>query len=382
MALIQEKYQKKTVLQVIPSLACGGVERGTVEIARRLKEEGHIPLVASAGGMLVNNLTARGIVHINLNAASKNPFVIWKNARVIAKIVEKYGVDIIHARSRAPAWSCYMAARASNTKFLTTFHGIYDLSNSLKKYYNSIMLKGEKVIAVSNYVKHYILENYAIDPEKIIVINRGVDYQYFDHNKIELHALERFKEEYNIPANMPIILLPSRLTEWKGQLFLIEALNKIKHLNFYCLLVGDLSKHPNFTIRIREKIAKLRLQGKVQIFSSVTDMLSLYGISSLVLSTSIRPEAFGRTIIEGQAMEKLVIATNIGGAAETVIDKSTGFHVTPGDVDGLADKIAYCLSILGTAEADLITHRARKSVIDNFSLNLMLSQTMKIYQDL
>ncbi len=377
-----KKYHKKTILQVVPALVSGGVERGTIEIARKLQESGYNPVVVSAGGPLVNKLSVRDIPHIKLNVASKNPLVIWNNAKLIANIIKEYKVDLIQARSRAPAWSCYMAAKATNKKFMTTFHGIYNISGPLKKYYNSIMTKGEKIIAVSNFVKEYILRNYETNEDKINVVHRGVDHTYFNQTSLSSEQLLKFKEKYNVCHGIPVILLPSRMTEWKGHMVLIEALNKIKHLDFRCLIVGDLSKHPNFTTRVQQRLTELKLHGKIQIFGHELDMLELYGISDLILSPSIEPEAFGRTIIEGQSMEKLVIATNIGGAAETIIDQVSGFHVKTKDVNDLAEKISYCLSILGKEESKVITTNARKSVIDKFSLDHMLNRTLQIYDEL
>lgn len=175
-----KRYNKYTILQVVPALVSGGVERGTIEVAKYLKILGHTPIIISAGGTLVKELDKEDILHIEMNSSSKNPFVILNNAKLIAEIIKKYNVDIVHTRSRAPAWSSYLATKWTNAKFLTTFHGVYNIPNSFKKYYNSIMLKGEKVIAVSNFVKQHLLENYKIDEDKIVVIERGVNCDYFD----------------------------------------------------------------------------------------------------------------------------------------------------------------------------------------------------------
>jgi len=374
-----KQYNKYTILQVVPSLVAGGVERGTIEVAKHLKNSGHIPIIISKGGPLISELIKLDIIHITMNSASKNPFIIWKNAKLISEVIKKYNVDLIHARSRAPAWSCYMAAKSTNTKFITTFHGIYNISNYFKKYYNSIMTKGEKIIAVSDFVKTHLLKNYNVPEDKIVVIHRGVDHHHFDPNNNTEIKLSKTKEKYDIPKNTPILLLPSRMTSWKGHITLVQALGKLKHRNFYCLMVGDLSKHPNYTNRVKDLISSLKLQSKIQIFGNEADILSLYGISDIVLSTSIEPEAFGRTIIEGQAMEKLVIATKIGGAIETVINNQTGFHVKPSNSDDLAEKIDHCLSILGTDEAKVIQKAARQTVIDNFSIDLMLCKTLELY---
>ncbi len=379
---LSQRYHKPTILQVVPSLFSGGVERGTIEVAKMLKEVNYNVIVISSGGILVNELTRHDIPHIYMNSNSKNPFTIWQNAKLLAEIIREHKVDIVHVRSRAPAWSCYMAAKATGAKFLTTFHGVYNISNFLKRFYNSIMLKGEKIIAVSHFVKQHILSNYKIDDNKIIVIHRGVDYHHFDPKNINEENLQKYKKKYDIPTDVPIILLPSRMTSWKGHLSLVEALSKLKHRNFYCLMVGDLSKHPSFTARVKSLINSLKLQSKIQIFGNESNMFGLYAISDLVISASIEPEAFGRTIAEGQAMEKIVIATNIGGSIETIIDTQTGFHVKPNDSDDLAEKIEYCLSILNTHEGVRVQKAARQAVIDNFSLELMLSKTFDLYNQM
>lgn len=378
----EKQYHKATILQVLPSLYSGGVERGTIEVSKMLKANGYNVIVVSAGGALVSELTTNHITHIYMNSASKNPFTIWKNAKLLAQIIKEHNVDIVHARSRAPAWSCYMAAKATNTKFITTFHGIYNIENAFKKFYNSIMLKGEKIIAVSHFVKQHILANYKISEDKIVVIHRGVDYHYFDPKNVTEEKLQKYQKKYDIPTDVPIILLPSRMTNWKGHHILVEALGKLKHRNFYCLMVGDLSKHPNYATRVKSLINSLKLQSKIQIFGSENDMLGLYGIADLILSTSIEPEAFGRTIAEGQAMEKMVIATNIGGATETIADQETGFHVKPNDINDLIQKLDHCLSLINTDEGRKIQKAARTAVINNFSLELMLSKTFDLYNSM
>ncbi|RTK93097.1 MAG: glycosyltransferase [Rickettsiales bacterium] len=379
---VEKKYHKKTILQVIPALTSGGVERGTLEIAKKVVESGNVSIVISNGGTLVDKLEQEGSLHIHLDVASKNPFTIWRNAGKIADIIRLHNVDIIHARSRAPAWSCYLAAKSTKIKLITTFHGIYNFKNRIKKYYNSIMTEGIKVIAVSNFVSTHIIENYKIkDKEKIVVIHRGVNHAEFSKQHLSDEILYKFREKYNVPINSPIILLPSRMTRWKGHLYLIEALNKIKDLNFYCILAGDLSKHPHFVNNIQDKIREYKLQNRVQLFGNEPNMLGLYGIADIVLSTSIEPEAFGRTIIEAQSMEKIVIATNIGGACETIQDNVTGFHVQPKNSVDLAKKIQLALEILGTEKEKEITQAARASVIKDFSLKLMLEKTLNIYNE-
>lgn len=370
----------KTILQVVPALVSGGIERGTLEIAKTLVQNGYKSLVLSSGGPLVDQLVENGSLHIKHDVASKNPFRIWHNAKKIASIVKQHNVDVIHARSRAPAWSCAMASKSTNTKFITTFHGIYNFNNIIKKRYNSIMTQGDVVIAVSDFVKNHIIDNYDVDVNKINVIHRGVNHNEFSLQNLEEHKLASMREKYKVPPNTPILLLPARFTNWKGHMQLLEALEYIKDKNFYCILAGDLGKHPNFVQRVKDTIIANKMQAKIQIFGNEPDIKSLYGIADIVLSTSIEPEAFGRTIIEAQSMEKLVIASGIGGAAETIENGVTGYHYQPDDTRGLAKVIENGIAMIGTDEAKNITSRARESAIGKFSLDNMLSKVLKLYE--
>jgi glycosyltransferase involved in cell wall biosynthesis len=275
-----------------------------------------------------------------------------------------------------------MAAKSTNIRLITTFHGIYNFKSRIKKYYNSVMVEGEKVIAVSDFVKKHIMDNYKADETKIRVIHRGVNHLEFSQDNLSEELLNKFREKYNVPPNTHVLLIPSRMTKWKGHLVLIDALAKIKNLNFYCIIAGDLSKHPNFVNEIRNKIRQYKIQNRIQLFGNEPNIPALYGIADIVLSTSIEPEAFGRTIIEAQSMEKLVIATNIGGAGETIKDDYTGFHVKPNDSEDLARKIELALGIIGSGQANKITEAARKNVVENFSLDLMLKKTLSVYNDL
>lgn len=376
-----QNYHKKTILQVVPALISGGVERGTLEIAQEIVDSGNDSIVISAGGPLVEPLEKAGSKHIIMNVASKNPFTIWRNACKISDVIRRFNVDIIHARSRAPAWSCSIAAKKTKIRLITTFHGVYNFKNSIKKFYNSVMADGNKVIAVSHFIKKHIVDNYKIDEKKITVIYRGVNHRDFAQKAVSPEIISRLRDRYNVPTDTPVILLPSRMTEWKGHMVLIDALEKIKHLNFYCIMAGDLSKHPAYVTRIKEKICEYKIQNRVQLFGNEPNMVGLYGISDIVLSTSIEPEAFGRTIIEAQSMEKIVIATNIGGATETIQDGITGFHVQPNNSTQLAEKIETCLALIGSKEGLKMTKAARKHVSTDFSLDIMLKKTLAIYDE-
>ena len=373
---------KKTIMQVVPTLIAGGVERGTIEIANAIIQNGDRSIVISAGGPLISKIHDVGAEHFKMNVATKNPVSMYCNIDNIAQIIKDESVDIVHARSRAPAWSAYYAAKKTGAKFMTTFHGVYNFSCGFKKYYNSIMVRGERIIAVSHFVRDHILANYNVDESKIRVVHRGVDYRYFDPSRMTDEIYAKFREKYHIPKSVPVILLPARMTRWKGQTVLIKALKLIKDKDFYCIISGDLAKHPKYTCEIRDMIHELKMQRKIQLFGPESDMLGLYGIADIVLSTSIEPEAFGRVAIEGQAMEKIVIATNIGGAVETVTDNVNGYHVKPGDERELADKIAYVLDNLESKDLDNMRKKARKCAIENFSIDMMDKKTMAVYAEL
>ncbi len=377
-----QKYHKKTILQVLPTLVSGGVERGTLEIAQKIVNSGYRSIVISAGGPLVESLEKSGSKHIYLNVASKNPFIILLNSIKIAKIIKQEKVDIIHARSRAPAWSCLIAAKKTRIKLVTTFHGIYNFHSRIKKLYNSIMTKGDVVIAVSLFVKEHIIKNYNLKNNKITVIYRGVNHNDFNMNRITEENLQKYRTKYNVPQNVPVILLPARMTKWKGHMLLAQALETIKDSDFFCIMAGDLSKHPTYVNSIKSFVNENKMQNKIQLFGNEPDMKNLYAISDIVISASVEPEAFGRTIIEAQSMEKLVIATNSGGASETIQDGITGFHVEPENIEELSEKIKHCLSIIGTKEQNKITSAARISVIKNFSIDLMLDKVMSVYNSL
>lgn len=375
--------RKPNVLQVVPSLDCGGVERGTLDISKALSNSGGKSFILTQGGNLEKNIDGDKNTSILIgDVGTKNPIKIYNNISLINNIIKENDIDIIHARSRAPAWSAYYACRKSDKPFVTTFHGVYGLKSRFKKYYNSVMTKGDIVIAVSKFIQNHMIDNYGIDQNKVRVVYRGVDLEYFKPSNKSNELKDKYCEKYHVPKSTPIIVLPSRMTQWKGQEYLVEALDKIKDLNFYCIMVGDLSKHPNYVKRINQLILERKLQSKVQIFGSERNIVNLYNMADIIVSSSIEPEAFGRTIVEAQAMEKIVVATNIGGAVETITDQVNGFHVIPRNSDDMAEKLRYALEILGSKKADDITKSARKNVADNFSLDKMQKDTLDIYSSL
>lgn len=357
----------------------GGVERGTVELSKAIVKHGFESIVASAGGHMVKTIENAGGAHIELPLASKNPFVIKKNTAELKKIIQKHNVDVVHARSRAPAWSAYKACQETGCPFVTTVHGTYSIGNMFKKRYNSVMMKGEKVIAVSEFIKKYITDNYDIDEKIIEVIHRGADLNHFDRSLIGENRILHKAEELNIEHDRPIIMLPGRVTQWKGHDFLLDALKDIDKSKYRCFFVGNADKHPEYLKRIKAKIEDYELGGNIRIIKNVTDMPALYHFADIVISASVRPEAFGRVAIEAQAMEKMLIATNHGGACETVIDGKTGWLVEPDNVEQFAETIEKLLNISNKKRIE-VTNRAKKHIKKNFSLDGMTSKTIAIYE--
>ncbi len=373
--------KKPVILQVLPELKSGGVERGTVEIARGLHDNEFEALVASEGGHMVNQVSTAGGKHFILPLASKNPFVMFRNISKLAKIINEYDVDIVHARSRAPAWSAYFAAKKTGCHFITTFHGVYSLGGYFKKLYNSSMIRGEKVIAISEFIKQHIIANYKINEKNIVVIHRGVDLSQFDRDNLPDRRIVQKASKLQIELDKPIIMLPGRITRWKGHEFLLDALALIPKDAYLCLFVGDTDKHMQYVRKLQDKIAELELTENIRIINNVGDMPALYSLADIVVSASIRPEAFGRVAAEAQAMERLVVATNHGGACETIMDGKTGWLIEPGNVEVLAKTILKLLK-LSDKQRKTITNRAKKHIKDKFSLESMTTQTLAVYRNI
>jgi glycosyltransferase involved in cell wall biosynthesis len=372
--------KQPVILQVLPSLSSGGVERGTLEIARAIQQHGAKALVASSGGSMAPQLRRYSTEHFMLPLQSKNPLTILKNARSIEKIIREHEVDIVHARSRAPAWSAYLACKRTGAKFVTTFHGTYGLQNKFKKKYNSVMVKGERVIAISQFIADHIAANYEVDPARIRIIHRGVDLRLFTPDLFSHQRMDALIKEWRLPMDLPIILFPGRITRWKGQDVFLKALAALPHRNFFAVILGDDKKKGSFRSELESLITSLGLEEHVRMASHTQYITEAYMLARVVVATSIEPEAFGRVVLEAQAMGKPVIATNHGGPQETVIHGETGLLVTPGDVEMLANAIEHTLHLddeLQKQIADATTEQARK-----FSLDMMCEKTLSVYEEL
>ena len=380
--MIKNKEKKPVVLQVLPEMNQGGVEIGTIEIASALQEKGIKNFVASAGGRLEYNLDKLKVPHFNLPLKTKNPFKMWLNYRRLVKIIKENGINIVHARSRAPAWSAYWAAKKTGAKFLTTFHGTYGLGpKGIKKFYNRVMTYGDLVIAVSNHIKQHILKNYKCDEKKIRMIHRCVNMEKFDVNKMTAERMIKLMEEFHLPEDKPIILLIGRLTRWKGQMLMIDALEKIKDKDYFCVFVGDDQGRDYYTKELKDAISSKGLDGKFAFIRHVTDVPAMMMISDVVVSASLDPEAFGRIAAEGEAMGRIVIASNIGGSLENIKDGVTGRLFESGNADSLAEALLWALN-LSTEEREKIGAAAIEYVKQNFTKEIMCNKTIAVYEEL
>lgn len=374
--------KRPVLMQVLPALNSGGVERGTIDIALAAAKTGYTSIVVSEGGKLEQWIKGENIHHIKLPLSSKNPINIYKNINRLAKIIQQYDVDIVHARSRGPAWSAYFAASQEAVKFVTTFHGTYNFDNNLKHKYNAIMTKGQCIIAVSNFIADHINNNYQVDSNKIRVIHRGVDLDHFNPDSVSPSRLISLAHSWRIPEDRPIIMLPGRLTRWKGQAFLLEALSKIPKDLFYCIFVGDnQGYHTEYTEELGALIKEYNLEGAVHFAGSTQDMPAAYMLADVVVSPSLEPEAFGRVATEAQAMGRLLITTNHGGAKETVRDNETGWLIEAGNALQLSQALRHALS-LSDAQRKEMGHVARSHIQQHFNLEQMVEKTLSVYEEL
>ena len=370
-----------TILQVLPALVTGGVERGTVDIAEAIVAAGGRAIVASTGGPMVTELNRAHATHVTLPLASKNPVVMFKNIARLAELIVREKVDIVHARSRAPAWSALRAARAAGVPFLTTYHGTYGQSNALKRWYNSVMVKGERVIAISDFIAGHIRQIYGVPTNRIRVIPRGVDLARFDQNAISQERMIDLALKWRLPDGMPVIMLPGRLTRWKGQSVFIEAIEKLGRKDIQCLLVGSDQGREGYRRELEQEIERRGLGNVMHVIDDCNDMPAAYMLTDLVVSASTDPEAFGRVIVEAQALGRPVVATDHGGARETVIENVTGWLTPPGDSTALAQAIGKALT-LDAAERIYLSERAIEHVRANYTKDLMSRRTLAVYNEL
>ena len=374
------------VLQVIPKLGYGGAETGCYDIAHYLPENNCESYVVTSGGELLKFIDKKKVKVIRLPVHSKNPLLIIFNSIALIGIILFNNISIVHARSRAPAWSCFFATKITGRKFVTTFHGTYNFSGKIKKFYNSIMVRSNLIIAGSNFIFSHIKENYPKyldEKKKLLVIFRGINVDYFDSTtKLESDEKKLLKK-WEIEKDKKIILLPGRLTGWKGQEVFIEAINLVNielgYEAFYAVILGSDQGRDLYKKKLIRLTEQYRLINQVKFIDHCKDMALAYKVSDIVVSASIEPEAFGRVAVEAQSMEKPIIASNIGGSNETVIDEKTGFLFESNNAKSLSQKI---LKILSMDEASLnsIGREGRKNIIQKFNVEKMCFSTYSEYK--
>jgi glycosyltransferase involved in cell wall biosynthesis len=318
-------------MQVLPALVTGGVERGTIDVAAAIVQAGGTALVASAGGPMVHELERLGARHLTVPLDRKTPWAILRNRRLLAELIEHHTVDIVHARSRAPAWSALGAARRTGRPFMTTFHGTYNYRSGLKRWYNAIMAKGDRVIAISEFIGRHVVDNYPIDPARLRVIPRGIDFVSFDPARVSAERLVGLVNAWRLPDGVPVVMLPGRLARWKGHSVLIKAIHRLAGRDVVCVLVGGDHGRDQYRRELETLAGSLGVSGRLRIVGDCRDMAAAYMLADVVVSASTDPEAFGRIAVEASAMGRPVIATDHGGARETVQAGETGWLVPPGD---------------------------------------------------
>lgn len=368
------------VLQVLPSLVTGGAERGAVDVAQAIAAAGWTSLVASSGGPMVREVERGGAQHIALPLDSKNPFVMRANIERLLQVIQRHKVDIVHARSRAPAWSALLAARRAGARFVTTFHGTYNFGNPAKRWYNSVMARGDRIITASQFIAEHVVRAYHASPALIRHIPRGIDLDRFDPAKVSGPRLAALAKEWRLADGVPVVMLPGRLTRWKGQTVLIDAIAQRGKKDLRCLLVGSDQGRGAYRRELEQRIAGHGLETVVHIIDQCNDMPAAYKLADLVVSASTDPEAFGRVSVEAQAMGKPIVATDHGGSRETVLDGETGWLIQPGNVRQLAQAIDAGLGLDTDARA-AIASRAMQFVRETFPKQLMCARTLEVYRE-
>ena len=375
----------KTILQVAPELSAGGVERTVLEVTEAIVEAGGRALLASKGGRLEEEFARLGGELIRMDAKSRNPVTIKVNEGRLRQIIREQKVDLVHARSRAPAWSAWAAAKAEGVPFVTTYHGAYSGTSGLKRAYNSVMAKGDLVIANSEWIAAHIAEVHGIDPARIVTIPRGVDLDAFDPAAVAPARVEALRKAWGLEGDTRLVLLlPGRLTSWKGQGLALEALGLLapeERAGLMLVLAGDAQGRDSYVSDLEHQITRLGLTGEAQIVPHVTDMPAAYLAAGLVLAPSTRPEAFGRVAAEASAMARPVIVADHGGARETVIEYETGTRAEPGSAPALAGAIRAMLSV-GPASRASMGRQGRDHIIRHFSKRGLQAATLSVYKRL
>jgi len=364
------------ILQVLPSLVTGGVERGTIEIAQAIVEAEATAIVASAGGPMTGLLQRAGALHVTLPLKTKSPLGLWRNADALTELIRDHKVALVHARSRAPAWSAWLACRRTGVPFVTTYHGTYAENVPLKRAYNSVMARGRIVIAASQYIADLVTQRHRVDPARIRVIPRGVDPAAFDPASVSGQRIAKLAADWRLPDGVRTVVLPGRLTPWKGHGILLQAIARLGRPEVMCVLLGSHQGRHRYAQALEAQAFRLGIADRVRLVGHTDDMAAALCLSDVVVHASTKPEAFGRVVIEAQAMARPVIAADLGGPKETVRHGETGWLVAPGDPYALAAAIAEVLDTGAEALAQ-IGARARAAVP---TVRAMQDATLDVYE--
>jgi glycosyltransferase involved in cell wall biosynthesis len=379
---------KLKVLQVIPKLGYGGAETGCYDLAHYLSEKQCQSFIVTSGGELLKYIDKKKVKVLRFPVHTKNPILIFLNSIILIFIILFYNISIVHARSRAPAWSCWIATKVTGRKFVTTFHGTYNFNNSLKKFYNSIMVRSNLIIAGSNFIFSHVNKNYLKylnRKKKFLVIFRGINIDYFDPSTTTESDEDKLFKKWKLSVGKKIILMPGRLTSWKGQEIFIEALNLVnKELGYekvYGIILGSSQGRDIYKKKLLRLVEQHRLINQIKFVEHCEVMPLAYKISDIVVSASTEPEAFGRVAVEAQSMEKPIIASNIGGSEETIINDKTGFLFEAGSALSLSKKIIEVLQLDETTLKSM-GNEARKNIIKKFNVEKMCFSTYSEYKKL
>jgi glycosyltransferase involved in cell wall biosynthesis len=379
---------KIKVLQVIPKLGYGGAETGCYDLAHYLSEKDCTSYVSTSGGELLKFVKKKKVKIFRLPVHSKNPFLIFINAIILSILILINNINIVHARSRAPVWSCFISCLITGRNFITTFHGTYNFKSNMKKFYNSVMLRSKLTIAGSNFIFNHINLNYnkyLNKNKKLRVIFRGINTDYYNKKNISILKQEKLKKEWELFPNRFAILMPGRLTNWKGQEKFIEALNILiedyNNLNFQAIILGSDQGRTVYKKRLVNLVQRYRLNKKIKFINHCKDMPLAYSIVDVVVSASIEPEAFGRVSVEAQAMEKPIIASNLGGSKETILNNKSGFLYKHDDPRELAKTLNTVIE-LDQDTLKSIGKEGRKNIIKKFDVESMCNSTLREYKKL
>ncbi len=379
---------KIKVLQVIPKLGYGGAETGCYDIAHYLAEKNCKSFIATSGGPLLKFVKRKKVTIFRLPVHSKNPILIFFNTIILTLLILINNINIVHARSRAPAWSCYLACLITRRNFVTTFHGTYNFKNNIKKFYNGIMLRSKLTIAGSNFIFDHISENYSnylSREKKLRVIYRGINLEYYNQKNISILKQEKIKSEWQLQPGIFTILLPGRLTKWKGQDKFIEALNILMedydNPNFQAIVLGSDQGRKVYKKKLIDLVQRYRLSKKIKFVDNCKEMPLAYSLADVVVSASTEPEAFGRVSVEAQSMGKLIIASNLGGSKETILNKKSGFLYKYDDPRELAKNLNTAME-LGPDALNSMGIEGRKNVTKKFDVEAMCDSTLREYKKL